>query len=179
MAAIFLTMAGVYGIGNGVAALSSQPALTAPDNAGPELIEAVRLLHANPHGAALGATNIVVSAMLIIASMMVTTRRSSAMWFVRQAILANLVFIGVRAGVDIHYLWSLGEGLAPLGQDAVERTQELLPNAGPPPNPLSVARSTFVGGEAIAAFLSASIHLYLGYRATRPAVSAFVDLGPR
>ena len=129
--------------------------------------------------AALGASNIVVSVMLIVSSMLITTRRASAMWFVRQAILANLLFIAARFAVEVNYLWSLGAALDPIGRDAFERASGWLAPDQPAPNFTSLTRSSMLLGQLLAAGLSGSIHLYLGWKATRPGVREFIEEGPR
>lgn len=178
MAAIFLTMAGVYGVGQGVESMAS-PRVVSSEGANPELREALYRLQANPSAAALGASNIVVSVMLIVSSMLITTRRASAMWFVRQAILANLLFIAARFAVEVNYLWSLGAALDPIGRDAFERASGWLAPDQPAPNFTSLTRSSMLLGQLLAAGLSGSIHLYLGWKATRPGVREFIEEGPR
>lgn len=179
MAAIFLTMAGVYGVGHGVESMSGPRSVTTTPDTDPELREAMHRLQANPSAAALGASNILVSVMLIVASMLITTRRPSALWFVRQAIAANLLFIAARFAVDVHYLWSLGSALDPIGRDAFERSQSWFPNPGPPPNFTSMTRSGMLFSQLLVAGLSGGLHLYLGWKSTRPAVRAFIEAGPK
>jgi len=179
MASIFLTMAGVYGIGHGVESMSAPRTVDSSVESNPELREAMYAIQANPYSAALGASNIAVSIMLIVSSMLITTRRASALWFVRQAIVANLLFIVVRAAVETQYLWSLGQVLDPIGRDAYERTQAWLASPGPPPDFTSLMRSGMLFSQLLVVALSGGLHLFLGYKATRPAVRAFVESAPR
>lgn len=175
MAAIFLTMAGVYGIGHGVESMSAPRTIEVSAESNEALREALYAAQSNPSAAALGASNILVSILLIVASMMITTRRASALWFVRQAILANLLFIVARGAVEIRYVWSLGAALDPIGQDAYERTREWLTNPGPAPDFGTVARSGLLFNQLLVGALSGAVHLYLGWKATRPSVRAFVE----
>jgi hypothetical protein len=179
MAAIFLTMAGVYGVGHGVEALAGPRSVPVTQETNAELREAMHLLQANPSAAALGAINIVVSVMLIVSSMLITMRRASAMWFVRQAIVANLLFIAARFAVDVSYLWSLGSALDAVGRDAYERSLDWFPEAAPPPNFTSMTRAGMLFSQLLVAGLSGSLHLYLGWKSTRPAVRAFIEVGPK
>lgn len=175
MAAIFLTMAGVYGVGHGVESMSAPRTIEASAEGNPELREALFAVQSNPSAPALGASNILVSILLIVASMMITTRRASALWFVRQAILANLLFIVARGVIETNYLWSLGTALDPIGRDAYERAQQMLASPGPPPDFTSMTRSVMLVSQLLGGGLSALLHLYLGYKATRPGVRAFIE----
>ncbi|MBP7683520.1 MAG: hypothetical protein KBB95_16555 [Deltaproteobacteria bacterium] len=179
MAAIFLTMAGVYGVGHGVESMSAPRTIDATAESNAELREAMHAIQANPYSGALGASNIVVSVMLIVSSMLITTRRASSMWFVRQAIVANLLFIVARGAVETHYLWSLGSALDPIGRDAYERTQSWLASPGPPPDFTSMTRSGMLFSQLLIGGLSGAVHLFLGYKATRPAVRAFIETAGR
>ncbi len=175
MAAIFLTMAGVYGIGHGVESMSAPRAVETSAATNEELREALFAVQGNPSAAALGASNILVSFLLIVASMLITTRRPSALWFVHQAILANLLFIVARGVVETHYLWSLGSALDPIGRDAYERTQAWPASPGPPPDFTAMTRSGMLFSQVLVGFLSGAVHLYLGWKATRPGVRAFIE----
>lgn len=175
MAAIFLTMAGVYGIGHGVESMSAPRTIETTAESNPALREALYAVQSNPSSAALGASNILVSVLLIVASMLITTRRASALWFVRQAIAANLLFIVARGVIETHYLWSLGSALDPIVEDAYQRTQALLASPAPPPDFTSMTRSMTLVSQLLVAGLSGGLHLYLGYKATRPGVRAFIE----
>ena len=175
-ASIFLTAAAFYGMASGAADWSGDFAIQGSNEVldVPGARRALERIEQYPKRAAIGALNVVVSFLLLAGSLMITIRRPTAVWLVRQAIAANLIFIVLRAGVRLSHVWSLGDAIIPLA-DAVIRASGEAPPSGPDaPDALSLARAMNAVGEFTRAVFIGVIHVYIGYRATRPGVRRFV-----
>ncbi len=157
-----LTMLGIAGVLRGAYDLSLAPLpedvreLYDPDA---DLSDAeVQVLEAqlsNPYRRPLGAANVVVSALVLIGSFMLSWRRKLAQWWLKQAVLAKLIWIAV-------YTFSL--------------IQHIRGTIAPVPLDRSgVSMSEIVAGVALVSVMSATLHLVALYRATRPDIRRFIE----
>lgn len=92
-----MTALGVAGVASGYAEVTrgAMP-LEAPAGASPAAREAAERLEEGLRdsqlGHAVGAANLVVSGLLVLASFMLTLRRQTALWWAAQAVAANALF---------------------------------------------------------------------------------------
>src|SRR5688500_3326002 len=100
-----MTVLGTCGVGSGVAGMNqtSLPSATTPSSAeasedamafleAAETDPRVEVLWESPHRRPLAAGNAVVSSMLLIGSFMLTFRRKHALWWIRNAVAANVLW---------------------------------------------------------------------------------------
>lgn len=67
----------------------------------------------DPNRRALGAANVLVSVLLIVASFMLTARRVSAIWWVTQGAIANILFVVVETISSLAHIVGAQEVLMP------------------------------------------------------------------
>lgn len=107
--AFLLNLSGIFGMTGGVLGLTEDPILTAPDlHALPEdpsewsedereshLFESTMyvLTASQDRRRAFAAANIVVSALLLIGGLFLSRNRPTALWWIRQAVLANILWV--------------------------------------------------------------------------------------
>jgi hypothetical protein len=65
------------------------------------------VIEADPNRSLLGASNVVVSGMLILGALMIVTRRKTTMWWCRQALIANMVWTALHT---LSQVWQLSSG---------------------------------------------------------------------
>ncbi len=157
-----LTMLGIAGVLRGAYDLSLAPLpedvreLYAPED---EVTEAeVQLLEAqvtNPYRRPLAAANVVVSALVLIGSFMLSWRRKLALWWIRQAVVAKLIWIGVYTASLVSHIKLT---FAPL-----------------PVEPAGGTLPEIIGGVVFVGALSGVLHIAAAYRATRPDIGEFIE----
>jgi len=157
-----LTMLGIAGLLRGAYDLSLAPL---PEDVrdlyepGAEVSEAeVQLLEAqvsNPYRRPMAAANVVVSSLVLIGSFLLSWRRKLAQWWIKQAVVAKLIWIAAYTASLIDHIEATFSPL-PLDQSG----------AGLP---------EIIGGVILVSFLSAVIHLAALYRATRPDIRQFIE----
>ena len=157
-----LTMLGIAGVLRGAYDLSLAPLpedvreLYTPDV---EVTEAeIQLLEAqvtNPYRRPMAAANVVVSALVLIGSFMLSWRRRLAQWWIKQAVVAKLIWIvAYTASLISHIKLSF----VPLTIEQPGATlQEVM------------------AGVVLVSTLSAALHLAAAYRATRPDIREFIE----
>ena len=156
-----LTMLGIAGVLRGAYDLSLAPL---PEDVR-ELYEPeadvtdaeVHLLEAqvtNPYRRPLAAANVVASALVLIGSFMLSWRRKLALWWIRQAVVAKLLWIAVYT---VSLVSHVKMSFAPLALD----------------NP-DAALPEVIGGVILVSTFSCALHVAAAYRATRPDIAEFI-----
>ncbi len=156
-----LTMLGIAGLLTGAYDLSMAPIpedlreLYEPDA---QISDAeVLLLEArasNPYRRPMAAANVVVSALVLIGSFLLSWRRRLAQWWIKQAVVAKLIWIGA-------YTVSLASHInltfTPM---PIEQPENVL--------------SALIGSLVVLSTVSAALHVAAAYRATRPDITEFM-----
>lgn len=171
MLALFLTVMGTYGVFRGIRELTGDRLGAMPELLDAEeqaRVEALAELQATfynePNRRPFAAANIVLSAMLMIGSAFLVGRKPHAVWFLRQAIVANVLWIVAKLGSQLwHSFARVPEVKAILA--AAE------PRAGPLPEP-SIAM--VVGSMIVFAVFNLAAHVFVGWRVGRDDVRRFV-----
>lgn len=157
-----LTMLGIAGVLRGAYDLSLAPLpedvreLYTPDV---EVTEAeIQLLEAqvtNPYRRPMAAANVVVSALVLIGSFMLSWRRRLAQWWIKQAVVAKLIWI---VAYTVSLISHIKLSFVPLPIEQPGATlQEVM------------------AGVVLVSTLSAALHLAAAYRATRPDIREFIE----
>jgi hypothetical protein len=157
-----LTMLGVAGVLRGAYDLSLAPLPEdVREHYGPDVeltdIE-VQLFEAqvsNPYRRPMAAANVVVSALVLIGSFMLSWRRKLAQWWIKQAVVAKLIWIAA-------YTVSL-----------VQHIKLTFPTAAL--QQFGAGLSEVIAGVVFVSFLSGALHVAAAYRATRPDVGEFIE----
>ena len=161
-----LTMLGIAGVLKGAYELSLSPLpddvreLFAPDADVSEI--EVHLLEAqvsNPYRRPMAAANVVVSALVLVGSFLLSWRRKLAPWWIKQAVAAKLIWIAA-------YTVSL-----------VRHIKLTLPTA--PLEQMGAGIAEVIGGVVLVSLVSAALHAGAGYRATRPDIGEFIKARTR
>jgi hypothetical protein len=157
-----LTMLGIAGVLRGAYDLSLAPLpedvreLYEPED---EVTDAeVQLLEAqvtNPYRRPLAAANVVVSALVLIGSFMLSWRRQLALWWIKQAVVAKLLWIAVYT---VSLVSHVKLTFAPL-----------------PPDHPGGALPEVISGVILISVFSGALHVAAAYRATRPDIGEFID----
>lgn len=186
--AVVLTLVGSCGVVQGVGGVSAgRPPM---DEVGqvegerPAVEEAaessaralVQTLWESPLRRPLAAANVVVSILLLVAAMTLLMRRASAIWWVTQAAIANVLWTVVHTGSQIAQLLGARERLVALFEREIEarlsgaETEQLPWQHGSQQLWLYVALFVAFGLARIA------IYGWVTRRARRPDVRELVDL---
>ncbi|HJL02138.1 MAG TPA: hypothetical protein RMH85_33095 [Polyangiaceae bacterium LLY-WYZ-15_(1-7)] len=177
MLALFLTLMGTCGVSKGATDLrvagvdfSSEGEQISPEGApaAEQLAELQRTLYNDPNRRPLAAANIVVSLMLIIGSFLLTSRRPSAIWWLKQAVLANVVWIVAKlASWLFHSYRNMPELLALL---------ESQRNANGPIGPEGYL-TWMVVGMVLVSLVNLVAHVFVGWRVSREDIQRFLSGG--
>jgi hypothetical protein len=161
-----LTMLGIAGVLRGAYDLSLAPLpedvreLYEPEA---EVTDAeVQLLEArvtNPYRRPMAAANVVVSALVLIGSFMLSWRRKLALWWIKQAVTAKLIWIAAYTASLVSHV-KLTFSPLPL-----ENTGGALPE--------------IIGGVVLVSTFSGALHVAATYRATRSDIRQFIEAGAR
>ncbi|MFZ1864449.1 MAG: hypothetical protein WAU39_09530 [Polyangiales bacterium] len=156
-----LTMLGIAGLLRGAYDLSLAPLpedvrdLYEPDA---KVSEAeVQLLEAqvsNPYRRPMAAANVVVSALVLVGSFLLSWRRKLAQWWIKQAVAAKMLWIAAYTTSLVHHI----------------KTTFTLPA-----EPSDAGLTEIIAGVVLLSFLSGVLHLVALYRATRPDVGQFIE----
>jgi len=162
MVSTLLTMLGVAGLIMGVSDLSLAPI---PENARDyyeeetELtdiqVEMIEVWASNPYRRPMAAANVVVSALVLIGSFMLSWRRRPAQWWIKQAVTAKVLWI-------VAYTATLGHHI----QQSL--TVSMLEEAG-------TTATAIVSALVLFGMLSVGLHVAAAYRATRPDIGQFIE----
>ena len=161
-----LTMLGIAGVLRGAYDLSLAPLpedvreLYEPEA---EVTDAeVQLLEAqvtNPYRRPMAAANVVVSALVLIGSFMLSWRRKLALWWIKQAVTAKLIWIAAYTASLVSH---------------VKLTFSPLPLEHP-----GGALPEIIGGVVLVSTFSGALHVAAAYRATRPDIAEFITLATK
>ena len=157
-----LTMLGVAGVIRGVSNLSMAPIqedvreLYDPDV---ELTEAaIQLFEAqlsNPYRRPMAASNVAVSGLVLIGSFLLSWRRKLALWWIRQAVTAKLIWI---VASTITLVSHIQESFVPSESNQPEGMLEAL-----------------VGSVVLISTFNGALHVAAAFRATRPDIRQFIE----
>ncbi len=154
-----LTVMGIGGMASGFYGLSLEPI---PEDVGetlPEITRAEReMIISDPLRRPMAAANVVVSGFVLIGSFMLSWRRTYALWWLKQAVIAKLLWIVAYNASLVHHLFESGPFAVPGG---------LSPEDAPTAD-LMLTR--IIGGGLVTAL----VHLVALWRATRPDVVEFI-----
>lgn len=157
-----LTMLGIAGVLRGAYDLSLAPLpedvreLYTPDAAVTEA--EVQLLEAqltNPYRRPMAAANVVVSALVLVGSFMLSWRRRLSQWWIKQAVVAKLIWV---AAYTVSLISHIKLSFVPL----------------PIEQPGATLQEVMAGVVLVSTF-SAALHLAAAYRATRPDIREFIE----
>ncbi|MGD8606612.1 MAG: hypothetical protein PVH21_04925 [Myxococcales bacterium] len=157
-----LTMLGIAGLLRGAFDLSLAPLpedvrdLYEPDAAVSDA--EVQLLEAqvsNPYRRPMGAANVVVSALVLIGSFLLSWRRKPAQWWIKQAVAAKLIWITAYTATLVRHI----------------QTTFVVP----PVESASADLSEIITGVILVSSFSALLHVTALYRATRPDIRKFIE----
>jgi len=157
-----LTMLGIAGVLRGAYDLSMAPLaedlrdLYEPED---EFIEAkLQLLEAqlsNPYRRPMAAADVVVSALVLIGSFMLSWRRSLAQWWIKQAVTAKVVWIAAYSVSLVAHIELSAPGF-PIDQPGGTTTDMVL-------------------SVILMSTMSGALHLAAAYRATRSDIREFIE----
>lgn len=174
-------MLGTCGIGNGIGGLQDRAIPEELDSA-PQLGQKKEsagwqssvaqglmvMLWDMPLRRPLAAANLVVSFLLILASSFLVLRKSTALWWITQALLANMVWTLGEAVAQCHQLWVQRARLArfvattlPKGQSTMPSTQQMV--------------LTYMAVLLALGLVRVSVYAWLLRRARSPEVSALLQ----
>jgi len=156
-----LTMLGIAGVLTGTYDLSMAPLpedVRELSTVNEELSDAeVQLFEArvsNPYRRPMAAANVVVSALVLIGSFLLSWRRRLAQWWIKQAVAAKLIWIGAYTATLVSHVNST-----------------FVPQ---PAEPQGDTLSQLIGSVVVLSTLNAALHVAAAYRATRPDIAEFI-----
>ncbi len=103
MLALVLTIMGCYGVFRGVQSLGEFLGSGAEAVADQEFL---RAFYNDPHRRPLAAANIIVSGMLLVGATLLVLRRRSAIWWLRQTVIANVIWVGLHLWSALHHTYT-------------------------------------------------------------------------
>jgi len=127
-----------------------------------------------PYRRPFAAANVIVSLMLVVGSLMLVRRRPSSLWWIRQAIAANVLWVIAQASGVVVTLHRHAAEILPLAETLLEIQMvslgipEEARAAGAPVITTFVVATVLWAGVKVLAFLA------VGWGAHRPAVRDFV-----
>jgi hypothetical protein len=172
MLALFLTVMGTYGVFRGIRELQGDPLGPTPELLDAEeqaRIEALAELQATfynePNRRPFAAANVVLSAMLMLGSAFLVARKPHAVWFLRQAIVANVLWILAKL---TSLLWHSFAN-AP-------EVEALLASIEARGDPIAAEPSfaMVVGSMIVFSVFNLVAHVFVGWRVGREDVRRFV-----
>ncbi len=174
--ALTMTLFGVVGVGRSSGILTASPGEIAADPSAPPELAAATTTFAeaflfSPVQKAAAVANLLVSALLLIASFQMTARARSALWWTSQALWANAAYSLVAAGANI-YLFSVHRSALSALAEAMMRAQpggEAVPPDGAAGIPVLAMALSAVVGAALA-----GLYLLMLRVARRESVQKFV-----
>lgn len=156
-----LTMLGIAGVLRGAYDLSMAPL---PDDireryqADAELSDSeVQFLEAqmsHPYRRPMAAANVVLSGLVLVGSFLLSWRRKLALWWIKQAVVAKLIWIGAYT---VSLVSHINVSFVP-----------------PPIEQAGDALSGLIGGLVVLSTINGVLHVAAAYRATRPDIADFI-----
>ena len=176
-----MTVLGLVGVFAGYTGIQPAPerAHVQTVDVDPEVAEAnedlLTALLRSPIRQGLSVANLLVSALLVIGSFLLTARRRSALWWTRQALLANILYSLAEIPARIALTVELSPAL---------RRLALLAQTDPPPGAPVDALATgtiwaWGGGQAFLSLLFCGLYIFLLRFSRRAEVESFVMRAPR
>lgn len=157
-----LSLLGTCGAQHGVADLSEIDRSADVDEAEDAQVkvrmELSNTLLTDPRRRPLGAANVLVSLMLVVAAFMLSARHRTALWWLRNAMAANVLVIIASVASHVATLYANENALLPVLASALDP-----PDLEAAPGALFVAAA----GVILTACINMSFHLYVAWRAHR------------
>ena len=164
-----LSVLGIGGLLGAVGLLTYQPGTPATGMFANEASRAVTdMMVADPLTRALAGANALVSALLIVASFVVMLRRPSSLWWIRQALVGNVLY--TLAAIVGGFLFHHGHA------DTLQGIAEQLPQMqdAPPDTPMPPAWISFVIGDACRGVVVLAVYFVIWRLSRRPDVRTFI-----
>lgn len=116
MLVIFITVMGAYGVFRGGQALTDLhfERGIAADEARLADVAFLEAFHDDPNRRPLAAANILVSLMLLGGTALLSLRHRHAVWWLRQALVANVIWIGLHLASTLHHSYRIAPELLAL-----------------------------------------------------------------
>jgi hypothetical protein len=156
-----LTMLGIAGVLTGVYDLSMAPLpadlrelAKEEEDLSDAQIQYVELGVSNPYRRPMAAANVVVSALVLIGSFLLSWRRSLAQWWIKQAVAAKLIWIGAHTAALVSHIKL---AFVPLPAESEGATL-----------------SDLIGTVVVLNTVNAMLHIAAAYRATRTDIAEFI-----
>jgi len=151
-----LTMLGIAGVLIGTYDLQSSPLPEDLQDQGQLKLQFLEAQATNPYRRPMAAANIVVSALVLIGSFMLSWRRKLAQWWIRQAVTAKLIWIAAYTATLVYHLKLVSPSLPASNQGGGTLT-ELISNV------------------VLGSLISAALHVGAAWRVSRPDIGAFIE----
>lgn len=121
---------------------------------------------------ALAAANLVVSSLLVVSSFVLMLRRPSAAWWIRQALLGNVLYTVAAMGGAI--------GFHHQHADAIQQIADQLPQLqeAAPGTPMPAAWAVLAGRDVCVGLVVLGVYFLIWRLARRPDVRQFVRAEP-
>ncbi|MGB5810610.1 MAG: hypothetical protein WBG86_08780 [Polyangiales bacterium] len=124
-----------------------------------DLMRQVQLFEAelsNPYRRPMAAANVVVSSLVLVGSFMLTWRRKLSQWWIRQAVVAKLIWIvGYTATLVYHLKLVFPNLLAPKDE--------------------GITLVELISSVVLMSVTSATLHLLAAWRVSRPDIGDFLE----
>lgn len=164
-----LSVLGIGGLLGSVGLLTYQPGAPTDGMFASEASQAVtELMVGSTLMRGLAAANLLVSVLLIVASFVLMLRRPSALWWIRQALVGNVLYTvsALAGGVVFHRQHA----------ETLQRITEQLPQMqdAPPGTPMPPAWASFAIGDACRGLVVLGFYFLIWRLSRRPDVRAFV-----
>lgn len=156
----FLTMLGIAGVLKGSYGLSMAPVQDDIRELDPDVemtdaqVQFFEAEMSNPYRRPMAAANVVLSGLVLIGSFLLSWRRKLALWWIKQAVVAKLVWIAAYTVTLVSH---------------ISLTFTPLPSEAP-----GEALSGLIGSVVILSTINAALHVAAAYRATRPDIAEFI-----
>ena len=150
-----LTMLGIAGVLLGTYDLQSSPLPKDLQDLAPLKLQFLEAQATNPYRRPMAAANIVVSALVLIGSFMLSWRRKLAQWWIRQAVTAKLIWIVAYTATMVHHLKLVFPSL-------------------PAPSPSGATLNELISNVVLGSIISAALHVAAAWRVSRPDIRAFI-----
>lgn len=125
-------------------------------------VEVQRTLYNEPNRRPLAAANIVVSAMLVLGGLLVLGRRKSALWWVKHAILANVLWIALKLGSWLYNTHVHASYLSELLTSSTRAGGDI---------------QWMIASMVVASLINLGAHVFIGWRLSRRDIRSFL-MGP-
>ncbi len=110
----------------------------------------------NPYRRPMAAANVIVSALVLIGSFMLSWRRKLSQWWIRQAVTAKLIWIVAYTATLVYHLKLVFPSL-------------------PASSSGGAALTELISKVVLGSLISAALHVAAAWRASRPDIGSFIE----